>query len=274
MPFHPGDYHADTAHLRTAAEHGAYMLLLMNYWQSGRALPSDDRKLAAIARVTPSEWAEMRDTICEFFQERDGLLYHKRVDQEIERARAKSEKARESGLRSANARRPSSERSTNVEPALNECPTNQDQDQVKEEANASSSRDDDAVPSGEVRRRLEEATGWLDLPGIKTIEALISGGVSFEGRILPLARDESERRSQKPKSWAYLAAVVKDTTRNPTPTATPVETAWVPVGSPAWLALTRVKRESWLRSMLKPGPGGEGISWPVRDLPPAQGAAA
>ena len=79
IPFHPGDYLTDTAHL-TVAEHGAYFLLILNYWQRGEPLPNDDRKLRGIARMTADEWAESRETILEFFEEQDGYLHHARID--------------------------------------------------------------------------------------------------------------------------------------------------------------------------------------------------
>jgi uncharacterized protein YdaU (DUF1376 family) len=136
IPFHPGDYLTDTGHL-SAAEHGAYFLLILNYWQRGEPLPNDDRKLRGIARMTVNEWMESRETILEFFDEQGGYLHHGRVDAELEKALGRSEAAREAGKRSA-AKRAFNGRSTGVQRALNKGSTNQVQDQVKEEAVASS----------------------------------------------------------------------------------------------------------------------------------------
>lgn len=89
MPLYVADYLADTTHL-SAAEHGAYLLLIMHYWQNG-GLPTDDRRLARIARMTTKEWNKARPAIAEFFS--DGWL-HERVEVEIGRANEVSEKAR------------------------------------------------------------------------------------------------------------------------------------------------------------------------------------
>jgi uncharacterized protein YdaU (DUF1376 family) len=87
MPLYVADFLADTSHL-SAAETGAYMLLIMHYWQQG-GLPDCDRKLARIARVTPAEWDEIEPTIVEFFG--PGWT-HKRIDAEIARTADISEK--------------------------------------------------------------------------------------------------------------------------------------------------------------------------------------
>jgi uncharacterized protein YdaU (DUF1376 family) len=97
MPLFVADYMADTAHL-TTVEHGAYLLLIMTYWQRGEALPDDDRKLARIAGMGPREWARIRETISEFFQISDGTWFHSRIHTELESMRAKSLKKRNGGL--------------------------------------------------------------------------------------------------------------------------------------------------------------------------------
>ena len=65
MPLYVADYIKDTGHL-SAAEHGAYLLLIMHYWSTG-GLPIEDKRLASIARLSLQEWHESRDTIAAFF---------------------------------------------------------------------------------------------------------------------------------------------------------------------------------------------------------------
>lgn len=76
MPLYIADYLADTAHL-SAAEHGAYLLLIMHYWSTG-GLPDDDRRLSRITRMSESEFAAARPVLVEFFA--PGWR-HSRIDQ-------------------------------------------------------------------------------------------------------------------------------------------------------------------------------------------------
>lgn len=78
MSLHIGDYQKDTGHLR-AAEHGAYLLLIMHYWATG-SLPGDDKQLAAIARMTDREWLRTKPILQPMFQ--DGWK-HKRIEEEL-----------------------------------------------------------------------------------------------------------------------------------------------------------------------------------------------
>jgi uncharacterized protein YdaU (DUF1376 family) len=93
MPLYIADYLADTAHLN-AAQSGAYLHLIMHYWQK-RGLPTDDRQLAAIARMTPRKWSRERDIIAAFFH--DGWK-HKRIDAELARSEDISSKRRASAV--------------------------------------------------------------------------------------------------------------------------------------------------------------------------------
>jgi len=94
MPLHIADYFADTRHLSTI-EHGAYLLLLMEYWRRG-PLPDDDKELAALALVDRKSWAkDIGQTVRRFFcLGDDGLLHQKRADNERARAVDLSDKRR------------------------------------------------------------------------------------------------------------------------------------------------------------------------------------
>lgn len=99
MPLYVADYLADTGHL-TAAEHGAYMLLIMHYWRQG-SLPTDEQVLARIGRMTPREWSRSRETISAFF---DADWKHERIEEELRRANVKSTRRSQAGTRGGNAK--------------------------------------------------------------------------------------------------------------------------------------------------------------------------
>ncbi|SMF65718.1 Uncharacterized conserved protein YdaU, DUF1376 family [Xaviernesmea oryzae] len=89
MPLHIADYLADTGHL-TATEHGAYLLLIMHYWQNG-CLPANERVIARIAKLSPEQWEESRDILAMLFG--PGWT-HKRIDAELSKADEIIEKRR------------------------------------------------------------------------------------------------------------------------------------------------------------------------------------
>ncbi|MBX5063300.1 YdaU family protein [Rhizobium lentis] len=89
MPLHIADYLADTGHL-TATEHGAYLLLIMHYWQNG-SLPENERVIARIAKLSPEQWEESRDMLAMLF---GPGWKHKRIDAELSKADEIIEKRR------------------------------------------------------------------------------------------------------------------------------------------------------------------------------------
>jgi uncharacterized protein YdaU (DUF1376 family) len=123
IPLFVADYLADTAHLSTQ-QHGAYMLLIMNYWQRGGPLPDDDARLAKIARVGPREWARMRDTISEFFTIADGVWLHSRIATELARVETKSLKSKAAAQ--ASVQRRFGDRSASVEPTDTQAHTDKE----------------------------------------------------------------------------------------------------------------------------------------------------
>ncbi len=87
MPLYIGDYLRDTRRLSTL-EHGAYLLLIMEYWTVG-SLPTDDRQLARIAGLSIGEWTDIQPIIKTFFTDD---WKHARIDRELAEAEANFEK--------------------------------------------------------------------------------------------------------------------------------------------------------------------------------------
>lgn len=82
MPFWTDAYLGDTTHL-TCLEHGAYMLLLITMWRAGGSLPNDDKRLARFARLTPAQWARIKPTLMDFFQQENDSITQGRLNDEL-----------------------------------------------------------------------------------------------------------------------------------------------------------------------------------------------
>src|SRR5210317_1790142 len=93
------DYLADTIHL-TTEEHGAYMLLIFNYWQTGKSIPSN--RLASISKLPSERWTDVEQTLREFFTlDDDGHWYHERIEMDLNKVKSKSIQASKAGKLSA-----------------------------------------------------------------------------------------------------------------------------------------------------------------------------
>lgn len=99
MPLMIGDYLKDTSRL-TTEQHGAYLLLLMDYWTKGPP-PDDDLALASITKLDARRWRLNRPTLVRFFRVEDGEWRQKRADEELvrwsEKKRIYSERASAGG---------------------------------------------------------------------------------------------------------------------------------------------------------------------------------
>jgi uncharacterized protein YdaU (DUF1376 family) len=102
MPLYIGDYLGDTQRL-TTEQHGAYLLLLMDYWRNGPP-PADDAVLAQIARLSLPAWRKLKPAIVRFFTERDGHFRHGRVDKELAKASENQERRSAKAKKAADAR--------------------------------------------------------------------------------------------------------------------------------------------------------------------------
>lgn len=91
MPLYIGDYLADTTRL-TTEQHGAYLLLLMDYWRNGPP-PNDDATLAQITRLVPTAWKKAKPAVLRFFSDIDGMLHQKRADEELQASQTRKDAA-------------------------------------------------------------------------------------------------------------------------------------------------------------------------------------
>lgn len=103
MPLYIADYLADTTRL-TTEQHGAYLLLIMDYWRNG-PLPDDDGALANITRLPAAQWKKHRATLARLFDVDGGEWRHKRIDTELARATANVEQRSAAGKASAAKRK-------------------------------------------------------------------------------------------------------------------------------------------------------------------------
>lgn len=113
MQFYVADYLADTRHL-TPTQHGIYLLLIMNYWQTGKPLPNDDIRLARIVGMRTHEFTKSSSVVKDFFKVTAQSLVHTRIECDLEAAYDKSTKA------SSSVRKRYSKDTTNVERTNNE----------------------------------------------------------------------------------------------------------------------------------------------------------
>ena len=128
------DYLADTMHL-TTEEHGAYLLIIMNYWQTGK--PVAKNRLAAVARLSNDRWISVEDSLKEMFIDTGTHWQHKRIEADLKMVNEAQEQRSKAGKASAEARKRKKRAAekhvtkgaaTPVEPPLNENSTNKDTD--------------------------------------------------------------------------------------------------------------------------------------------------
>jgi uncharacterized protein YdaU (DUF1376 family) len=121
MPLYVADYLADTSRLSTE-QHGAYLLLLMDYWRNGPP-PDDDSILQQITKLRPDAWGNAKAILKQFFQVEDGVWKHSRVEKEL--SDAKDKKERQTARAKAGAEKRWSKRdATSIAQALPmQCPS-------------------------------------------------------------------------------------------------------------------------------------------------------
>lgn len=92
LPLYTGDYLRDTQHL-SCSEHGIFVKLLMHCWDQRGPVPLDERKQCGIVNARSADEIEaLRRVLSEFFVRCDDGWYNSRMQRELERANAISEK--------------------------------------------------------------------------------------------------------------------------------------------------------------------------------------
>lgn len=138
IQLHIAEYLADTAHL-TPTQHGAYLLLIFNYWQRAESLNNSNERLACVARMSNSEWAENRGVLAEFFEVSGDRWVHPRIERDLTQVNEKIAKKSMAGK--ASAKQAIIKRSTDDEQVLNTCPTNK----IREDKDSKPLRAKDAL---------------------------------------------------------------------------------------------------------------------------------
>lgn len=102
LPLYVADYLTATTRL-TTEQHGAYLLIIMDYWRNGPP-PDDDAVLARITGLALARWRSQRMVIQAFFQISGKCWQHKRINAELERANRIAKSRQEAGKRGGEAK--------------------------------------------------------------------------------------------------------------------------------------------------------------------------
>lgn len=115
MPFYVGSYLKNTRRL-SAAEHGAYLLLMLEYWNAQGPLPDDDDTLRLITSMTPDEWQKAKQKLLGYFSVEGGFWRHGRIDAEIAKANTIVQRNKANGAKGG---RPKTQNKPNTKPKQN-----------------------------------------------------------------------------------------------------------------------------------------------------------
>lgn len=81
FPFNIKDFLANTKRLNTEAK-GAYLLLMLDYYEQGQPPPDDDDVLATITELPLDVWQRHRRVLAPLFQIEGGFWRHERIEKE------------------------------------------------------------------------------------------------------------------------------------------------------------------------------------------------
>lgn len=263
MPFYVADYLADTTHLSTL-EHGAYLLLIMDYWQHGK-LPGDPRRMARICRMQEKQWRDIRDNLAELF---GPDWSHKRIDEELAKTDERIAKRKAAGKAGAEARY--GKRITKPSP---EHRQRHGQPHSQPPSDSDATHRDARLDFDEIENRLRSAAGLSEasatgLKDLSPIFALIDKGYDLDKDIVPKLR-AANAAGKRPSSWRYYVKGIEETKAANAairPKAGGVIVApvmWIVREDRRWPDLAeRYRREHGRDPPTTAGQGGAGRHWP------------
>ena len=170
--FYSGDYTRDTADL-TLIEHGAFLLLLADYYATETPKPNHNPTLFRIARaMTEEEQGAVIRVADRFFpvNAADGLRHNTRADAEIAKARARIDAQRTNGSKGG---RPPKAKSNPINNPNETQPITQTQTQTKAHQTPLKSFKSAADAAGDFKSELWAR--WKAMPG--------SGGGAFLSKL-------------------------------------------------------------------------------------------
>ena len=213
MPLHIADYLADTGHL-TATEHGAYLLMIMHYWQNG-SLPANERVIARIAKLTVEQWEDSRDILAMLF---GPGWSHKRIDAELSKADEIIGKRRSA----AEARHGKGKKQTSDANAMHVQSKSSDTGVPPLTDNLSATASDEAAAScagheldpQALEGKLREAAGDKMQPHagfvVGPVMELIRRGADLDLDVIPTVRSVAARLGRPARSWDYFVPAIQD----------------------------------------------------------------
>ena len=102
--FEPKPFISDTLRLSTEAK-GAYLMLILDYYDQGKPAPDDDDTLATITGLSVEVWRRHRRVIEPLFSIRDGLWYHNKCEEVLAEQTSSYQQRVDASKAAAEARR-------------------------------------------------------------------------------------------------------------------------------------------------------------------------
>lgn len=220
VEFYPGDYKRDTARL-SLAEHGAYTLLLADYYAGERALPKPYADLYRIANAQgAAEQKAVRLVADHYFPVgEDGLRHNTRADKEIAKAQKRIKTARENGAKNKPGKNPAGDPvgmpAGDPQGTQRDTPRHTQSGEALHTPHATSqgqasghtpSSLEGATNAGRACRLMRDAGCMRTNPSHANLVAALAAGITPEA-LGDTAREGVEAGKTDPFAWAITTAV-------------------------------------------------------------------